>query len=345
MDAIEKAIRNAFAKGDPGDRAFREKVYRSAFAVLEKALAANPNMTPAIAARRRESLSETISSIETEFLPAVAAPPSPEPMMPEPAPTATRPEPDFEPSLDGEERYRYEGDDEYDDGVAPADWQERPARRARGRWAGIFIAVTLASLVAIGLWWAFGTGMFQSAEERDGSVPNPPPVLEEEDYTPDEDGAAPVGPGAGGPPRDWIAIFDPADPSTVTAPGDSSVEAMTSEGDAFVRIRSGASGSPVLFDVGPGVLETIAGERVIFNIVAQTEDGQETQISVECSLGELGDCGRKRYAVGVTREEFLFEIDTADAAPGAGGTIAINSDIEGAGRAVDIFAIRASVAR
>lgn len=354
MDAIEKAIRNAFAKGDPGNRAFREKVYRSAFSVLEKALTANPNMTPAIAARRREDLSATISSIETEFLPAVAAPPTrepsparPEPVV-EPEPIAvrpTRPEPDFEPSLDGEERYQQYHDNDagsIDDDIDPPERQERPRRS--GRWAAVFIFVTLASLVAMGLWWAVGTGMFQSAEERDGSVPNPP-ALGEEDFTPEGTPPPPLGSDAGSGPRDWIAIFDPADPTTVSAPGDSSVEAMTGDGEAFVRIRSGASGSPVLFDVGPGVLETIAGGSAIFNIVAQTEDGQETQISVECSLGELGDCGRKRYAVGVTREEFLFEVNTTNASPGSGGTIAINSDIEGGGRSVDIYAIRVSVAQ
>lgn len=348
MDAIEKAIRNAFDKGNAGDRAFREKVYRSAFGVLEKALAANPNMTPAIAQRRRDSLSATISSIESEFLPAVAAPPvrQPEPADEQFAPESEiRPEPALEPSLDGEERYRPDAGGEADYGIDPPDRLDRPATRRRGRWAAVFIVVTLASLVAIGLWWAFGTGMFQSPEQRDGSVPNPPPVLEEEDFTPEDDARPPVGPGASSDPDDWIAIFDPADPTTVSAPGDSAVEAMTDDGEAFVRIRSGASGSPVLFDVGPGVLETIAGRRAIFSILAQTGEGQETQMSVECSLGELGDCGRKRFAVGATREEFLFEIDTRDAAPGSGGTIAVNPDIEGSGRPVDIHAIRVTLPR
>lgn len=348
MDAIEKAIRNAFDKGNAGDRAFREKVYRSAFGVLEKALAANPNMTPAIAQRRREALSATVSSIESEFLPAVAAPraPQPEPADEDFLPDSeVRPEPPLEPSLDGEERYRPDAGGDADHGIDPPDRLDRPVRRRRGRWAAVFIVVTLASLVAMGLWWAFGTGMFQPRDQRDGSVPNPPPVLEEEDFTPEGDARPPVGPGAGNDGGNWIAIFDPADPSTVSAPGDSTVEALSGDGAAFVRVRTGASGAPVLFDVGPGVLETIAGRRAIFSILAQTEDGQETQISVECSLGELGDCGRKRFAVGVTREEFLFEIDTRNATPGAGGTIAINSDIEGGRRPVDIYAIRVTAAR
>ena len=76
MDAIEKAIRNALEKGDAEDRAFREKVYRSAFAALERALQANPSVTVETAIRRRKGLQAKITEIEAEFLPAV--PPMPE---------------------------------------------------------------------------------------------------------------------------------------------------------------------------------------------------------------------------------------------------------------------------
>src|SRR5690606_28606899 len=130
MDSIEKAIRTAFAKGDPSDRAFREKVYRSAFGALDRSLEASPNMTPAIAARRRETLLAAITSIETEFVPAKAAAPQtqrpqpavqpqpqapvqPRPAAPTPAsapapevaaPSPARGEPAFAPTLDGEDR-------------------------------------------------------------------------------------------------------------------------------------------------------------------------------------------------------------------------------------------------
>jgi hypothetical protein len=80
-------------------------------------------------------------------------------------------------------------------------------------------------------------------------------------------------------------------------------------------------------------------------VVARAQEGEETQISVDCNFGELGDCGRKRYLVGITREEFLFEVELPAGNPGSGGTIAINSDVEGQGRAVDLFAIRVSTAQ
>ena len=72
LDVIEKAIRSALEKGDADDRAFREKVYRSAFAALERALQGNPDLAPEIAAKRRSDLQAKIAEIETEFIPAVA---------------------------------------------------------------------------------------------------------------------------------------------------------------------------------------------------------------------------------------------------------------------------------
>ncbi|RWK67297.1 MAG: hypothetical protein EOR45_35765, partial [Mesorhizobium sp.] len=73
MDAIEKAIRNAFEKGNAEDRAFRERVYRSAFAALDRALQANPNVTVEVAIKRRKAVQAKITEIESEFLPAVPA--------------------------------------------------------------------------------------------------------------------------------------------------------------------------------------------------------------------------------------------------------------------------------
>ncbi|TIV99004.1 MAG: hypothetical protein E5V85_09315, partial [Mesorhizobium sp.] len=75
MDAIEKAIRNAFEKGNAEDRVFREKVYRSAFAALDRVLQANPNVTVEAAINRRKAVQAKIAEIESEFLPAVQAVP------------------------------------------------------------------------------------------------------------------------------------------------------------------------------------------------------------------------------------------------------------------------------
>ena len=348
MDSIEKAIRTAFAKGDPTDRAFREKVYRSAFGALDRALETNPNMTQAVAARRRETLLAAITVIETEFVPARPAAvealsprqpqqPSPE-VQPRPQPSAPAPEvaapsrdgrePAFAPTLDVEERRSAapRRPAAADDGLGalPREGRRsRPRRRFR-LLAPLLSLLFLAAVVGV-IWWLFASGTARNL------VVAPPQS---------GDGAGPRVPGTEQIFEGWLDVFTPADPATVAAPGDSRAEVMEEDGEQFMRIRSGASGSPVLFDVGQGILEQVAGRRAVFNVVARAGEGQGTQISVDCSLGELGDCGRKRYAVGETREEFLFEIDLPARDPGSGGTIAINPDIDGGGKSVDIYAIR-----
>ena len=64
-----------------------------------------------------------------------------------------------------------------------------------------------------------------------------------------------------------------------------------------------------------------------------------------CDFGELGDCGRKRYAVGYERGEYLFDVELPANRPGAAGSIAVNSDFSNEGKAVDIYEIRVSVVK
>lgn len=80
MNPIEKTIRSALERGDADDRAFREKVYRSVFAALEKSIAANPDLPDEAVHHRREMLKASIRTVEQEF---VAAFEPEEPVEPE----------------------------------------------------------------------------------------------------------------------------------------------------------------------------------------------------------------------------------------------------------------------
>ncbi len=347
MDAIEKAIRNAFEKGDPEDRAFREKVYRSAFAALDRALLANPGITVEVAIRRRKAMQAKIAEIESEFLPAVAAPapdsaPSAAAPSVEPAATADAPTSGVLPVVP----------DIMPDRLPPAPppaaaevAPDRDERRIHGRrlpLTAIFFGVTILAAVGVGLWWAVQTGAFKTLEQL-GQPPVPTPTVEDDDYSPDEASGAPRKPGDIDHARGWINVFSPADPALVSAPSDAKAQVMQDDTGSFLRIRSGNSGSAISFDVGQGILEQLAGKHAVFDVIARAEDGKDTQMSIDCNFGELGDCGRKRYAVGHERDEYLFDVKFADKQPGAAGTIAINSDFDKAGKAVDIYAIQVSV--
>ncbi|ESY11426.1 hypothetical protein NKK48_20525 [Mesorhizobium sp. C386A] len=399
MDAIEKAIRNAFEKGNAEDRAFRERVYRSAFAALDRVLQANPGVTVEAAIKRRKAVQEKIAEIESEFLPAVpdvaaqtqsaaqtqdtaltqrvaqpqdavqgaaeapavdaptgvAAGPSPaivvdEPVQPEASdaprsrvlpvvpdimPDATLP---GAPAIDMADSAPAEAAAE----VAP----DRDERRIRGRrlpLTAIFFGVTLLAAAGIGLYFAVQTGVFKTPAQLDTAPPEAPPTVDDDDFTPPADTTEPQQPGVAEQTRDWINVFTPTDPTHVATPSDAKADVVQDDTGSFLRIRSGASGSAISFDVGQGVLEKLAGKHAVFDIVARAEDGKDTQISVDCNFGDLGDCGRKRYAVGQQRNEYLFDVKFPDKPPGAAGSIAINSDFDKQGKAVDIYEIRVSI--
>jgi hypothetical protein len=377
LDAIEKAIRNALERGNAEDRAFRERVYRSAFAALDRALQANPGVTVEVAIKRRKAIQAKITEIESEFLPAVSdvgpqgdapavelgadsAPavetgqqaPSPAvvvdgpvqstsdaprsrvlPVVPDIMPDATLPD---APAIDMSAPASAGAATE----VAP----DRDERRIRGRrlpLTAIFLTVTLLAAVGIGLFFAVQTGVFKTQAQLDTAPPQAPPTVDDDDFTPADSG--PAKPGAADQARDWINVFSPTDASHVSAPSDAKAEVMKDDTGSFLRIRSGASGSAISFDVGQGVLEKLAGKHAVFDIIARSEEGKETQISVDCNFGELGDCGRKRYAVGQQQNEYLFDVQFPDKRPGSAGTIAINSDFDKQGKAADIYDIRVSV--
>ncbi|TIQ56360.1 MAG: hypothetical protein E5X61_04930, partial [Mesorhizobium sp.] len=215
------------------------------------------------------------------------------------------------------------------------------ARGPRLPLTAIFLGVTLLAAVGIGLYFAAQTGVFKSAAELDTAPPQTVPTVEDDDFTPPGDTASPLD--SGNVERDWINVFSPSDPALVSAPSDAKAEVMQDDSGSFLRIRSGASGSAISFDVGQGVLEKLAGKHATFDIIARSEEGKDTQISVDCNFGELGDCGRKRYAVGHERNEYLFDVRFPDKRPGAAGTIAINSDFDKQGKSVDIYEIRVSI--
>ncbi|OHV79141.1 hypothetical protein [Mesorhizobium sp. ORS 3428] len=395
MDAIEKAIRNAFEKGNAEDRAFREKVYRSAFAALDRVLQANPNVTVEAAINRRKAVQAKIAEIESEFLPAVPdvtlpqeigtpagnaapkvetqnqssapsveAPRGPTQSAPSPSITVDGPvQPDASdaprsrvlpvvPDIMPDEASLPDAPTLDDSPGAPVGngaevAPDRDERRIRGRrlpLTGIFVAATLIAAAGIGLYFAKQTGVFKTAAELNTAPPEPTPTLESEDSSPPAGSGSPQKPGEADQSKNWINVFSPSDPTRVSTPSDAGADVMKDDTGQFLRIRSGASGSAIAFDVGQGVLQKLAGKHAMFDIIARSEEGKETQISVDCNFGEFGDCGRKRYAVGQQRNEYLFDVKFPNKQPGAAGTIAINSDFDKQGKSVDVYEIRVSIA-
>jgi hypothetical protein len=365
LDAIEKAIRTAFERGNPEDRAYRVKVYRSAFAALERAIASSGDTQSEAAEARRKALKIRIVEIEAEFLPAEEGEPARKPSAPAAAPAV---DPDLRretgeevrsPILDeaeprGTDRAfepRIEPGDR-EDPVPTSDpalplGEEAPRRRRRsgrkGRSLASSAALTVVVLAAIvgGLWWAGTAGLELLSGNPMSGGDTPPKTVEQENFNSSQS-AGLRGPGSSANGEVWITIFSPTDPTTVSAPATGKAEVKEEEGGKFLRIQSGSPRSEFAFDVGQGILERIAGKHAVFDIVAHSEEGKETEMSVNCDLGALGDCGRKRYQVGHERNDFLFELDLPGKKPSGAGRIIIDPDLDGKGNPLDIVEIRVS---
>ncbi len=338
MDAIENAIRTALEKGDAGSQAFRERVYKSAFSALEKALESRKSISEDMAERRREGLRAKILQIESEFF-TVGGKPE----------IGKR---DISGSGTGHNKVVTEApainpDDRLvasivADEPQPGDLSELSFRRRP--FAILFISALLLAAIGAGIWWTLQSGILESVEQRDGSVPNPPLELNGESFRPERIPGGDDRSADSKIPRNWIGIFEPVDSTDVTVPGGATAQLTERDGESYLRVGS-SGGAEILFDIGEGTLERIAGGSALFSVAARAQEGQTVQMSVACDLAELGDCGRKRYVVGAALAEYLFEVELPDRSPGAAGVIAVNPDITGQGMMVDIKEIRVAITR
>lgn len=330
MDAVKKAIKGALTRGDAHERTFREKIYRQTFAALDRSLEARPNLSAQEAQERRERLKAVIIEVEREFLSAQAVPSPQDTTAPKREAPPTRRQPDPMPQVENDDLRPTNpaADGEARDLGAPLAEEQR-----RRPIAMLFLLAVLLAAAGIGAWWMSRSDILGTVLQSGPALPYPPMVEEPSsgatsapDILRDEAG------------REWITIFSPGDPTSVTASAGASAEAV-SDGETYLRIGSGPTKAAVSFDIGQGTLERLAGQRAVFSLTTRSAEG-ETQISISCDFGVLGDCGRTRYVVGPEPSEYLFEVELPDRTPRAGGQIAIISDIEGKNRMLDIYSLR-----
>jgi hypothetical protein len=218
--------------------------------------------------------------------------------------------------------------------------RQRPELR-RG-WAFLFILITLLAFFVMALWIAFTTGALKirgaSKEPVDTSIT----VAPADQPAPVVDKAAPA-PAA----DDWLMIFRPDNPGDMVV--DPTIKAdITGQGPlAKLRIepaQSTTGDAAVVFSIGEGILQQLAGKKAVFDIVAAADKGSPTQISVLCDFAGLGDCGRKRYQIDDATSDNLFQIEFPSGAPQGAGEIILNPDVDGKGRSLEIYAIKVRVA-
>lgn len=337
MESIERAIRNAFAKSDAHNPVTRQRIYEAAWGAHERALIANAALSEEQKQQRRQKIKDAISEIEAEFKsgqatsakrePSRGVPDSFDPVLGEGA---------FEagPALDTADirntskNKRVSADLGYEAGVSRKD------RKKKRRSPLISVGIPVLVIVILGLIGFSLYNSFANFTRGNGSSP----LLTDNRMAPIKEGEDPEG-------RTWINIFVPSDATRMSVQGGATVEIMREGTNSFARLVSKGANDTVTFDVGEGVLNQLAGKKATFDIVARSDDGKTTQMSVNCDFAGLGDCGRRRYDVRDSVNDFLFDQEfQAGQSAGRGGKITINSDLSGSGKLVDIFAIRVTTA-
>lgn len=327
MDPIEKAIRNALEKGDPLDPGFRERVYHSAEQALSKSLAMHQGMDPAERHARIERLRRIAVLIEQEFEPAA------EPVRPEPAPARRAPEP---------EPYRPPSPAPASDPdrmiLSPQPVKQaskRTGSRKPGPLIGIFVFVTFFALVVMFGWVIWSSGIIDVF--RDGGT------IGGSANSASNSGGNPGDLGAGNPEEGWISVFSPADAGTLDTSNGISAELNGSGNEAYVLLKPGEQSgrdSAVSIEFGKGLLDTFRGRNIIINIEARAATDEIVQMSVGCDLAGAGTCQRTRFGLENQVTDNLLSVKLDDVSPEASGSISIVPDIDGKGRAIELYSIR-----
>ncbi len=185
--------------------------------------------------------------------------------------------------------------------------------------------------IAVAIWWAITFGPDFMKAKLGGSVPNPSQTIESGSFIPENtDG--------------WIVAFNPADDAAnIESAGRGTADLFRDGNSNFVRLTSRA-GSPrnnLLIRVPRGVMGSLRAKSVTFEVMLRNPEDIAHEFAVYCEFGDMGDCGRKRFSASNKVEAFIFDVTVKDAplARDEDAHLALNTDLAGEGRALDIYSV------
>lgn len=221
-------------------------------------------------------------------------------------------------------------------GKLPRSKQEKPRRPV---FAAFFSAAVMLSFIGIGVWWLIESGALTTAEQRDTGVPNPPPSLTRDDFA---GGPQQLAPGSGFS-GEWSSVYSPGEDGDAVTRANASANVIDGEGETVLEIvsRTGDQSGEVLVPLGADVMQALAGRKSALAISVRSTSSEPTQIYIKCDFPLLGDCGRRRFDVTYDTSDILLSLDYDRAlAPNDAGYLAINSDITGGGKGIELLAVR-----
>jgi hypothetical protein len=225
-------------------------------------------------------------------------------------------------------------------------------RRPRKIFSRILIFCLVVASLGMGAWWVKNSGLLMTTAERDNSVPNPPAHVDAGDYngTSESDAGAAANGGSlaridpqDGFSDEWIEVLKAKEGAKVAAGAKAKVEDVAESDGPAIRVTSATASSDgnVTISLPEDVVQKLVGKTSTVALTVQSISDKPVQIAVECDFQALGSCGRHRFDVARQTADLLFQLrlNPSEAASGAGRLI-LNSDVDGKGAGVNVYAVR-----
>lgn len=212
--------------------------------------------------------------------------------------------------------------------------------RRKSRWkARAFALVTFAAFGAAGWWWVESTGLTLPKAIRDGSVPNPPPSVKEDDF----DGAKQLRSLSrqGGYGDEWTKLFEAGKSKSFTAGSQATVKVEQSGSGPYLAITSATPGidGSVSVELPQDVIASMQGKTSNVALMLEGSD-KPVQVTVECEFGGLGNCGRHRFLLSQNKTDLMFDVRVkGEGAADGPGRLIINAAAGGEGNTAKLFSI------
>jgi len=372
---IESLIRQALARQNGFDPQVRMKIYQSSRNALAKMIARSGVVPPDIIEARNRLLEETISKIEHEFtdevsvaanemspqtdqVPVAPIPVQPVQQVPPPISIADTNQPaamaPHEPAISADAAFTGLDTGTADNRVPVAaldtespqlvsdsarQYSEPTPQYARPRPKPIRYIIWLIALVILII---VGWIVYMVASDY-LVTPQSKPLSQQ--ITQNSDGSN---------PGTFVTILEPEQPGALVTAGNGTAQIVNDSTNPVIRIMSVrqaetrvTQADPLLLELAPGILKAIAGKKVTVEIMAKSGDSSPATFAVSCDFGELGECGRKRFRIGLQPEAVIFSIQiSADYKEGQRAFLAINTDVtsaaalSGNGAKIDILYAR-----
>ncbi len=213
----------------------------------------------------------------------------------------------------------------------PGIYSERTSRERRP-FAKLLLWTIILAGFGVAVWWAINFGPALVQQQLGGAVPNPEQPIESGQFVPESE-------------KGWVTAFNPVDDSANVVTGNRGTASLYQDDtSSFIRMASNRGGTDnnLQIIIPREVLIPFRGQGATIELLVKNSSDAPHQIAVFCEFGSMGSCGRKRFDARDRAEAQIFDVtlNDIDLAVNEDAFISINTDLEGEGRSIDLYAIR-----